>query len=379
MTIQSTAIMSYAPPQTTHEFARAIAEKKSTKELRSFWQEHIFPIKLCHGTTSLYYTHFKKFGISATYPAPLENIVAKIRNVWTKHEHDICRKTGYFRDFEKRYDKARSKKEIAVSFSADPSITQEYTTGARHGGEWIREIRQFLYQASEKKALLSSEEQKTVKEMQSLVDLMGEVFPMIVKISAASPYASDARVYINFDYITPFEDFVATVKKEYPEWVKVGKLSTYLETTLLPKVKKANKEISKEYEYPIWHAVPPEELEFEFVGKPKIEKAQPRQTYERGFFSLIKKLLWPSTKIYPQIAFNTPTKLSTDEVIKLRIRTTSGFSAIEEYQDSIFDCNFDCSCNTWTITRKKPTQEDERSQLRKQWIQAFDCEKMLKE
>lgn len=341
-----------------------ISDHSPVELIQLFWEQHIRSFKISHGTTSLYHKHFKDHGISSSYPVALENTIAKFRAVWANHEHDITHRTGYFRDFERRYDQAREKQEVAVSFSAQASITQEYTTGARHGGEWVRELRHFLREASVKKNVLSLDEQRTLLETESLIDVMSSVPPMIVKINAGCPNLRN--IFGWHSLFRPLDEFIDYIKLHCEGWQDPGTLSKYMNTILLPQLEDEKERHRTKYEITLHNVIHADHLEFEFVNVSRYR-------------------ITPIPNDYPKLNFDRPQKLSSQEVGKLRIEH-SGFSDIEEYQDSRFECEYSVEGNgTWTITRKALTEEDnkaltltkEKREMRKYWMRIFGCEKLI--
>jgi hypothetical protein len=145
----------------------------------------IFKNPLRHGTSSLYYNHFKVHGISATYPKALEEITLAICKLWEEHQKETLRMTDYFLDFKSRYMQARSKEQkIAMSFSNREEITQEYTTGARgNGGEMMREVRTFLRETSENFCEDKPEKRKIYLQIKALDRLFRSMPPMILEVS----------------------------------------------------------------------------------------------------------------------------------------------------------------------------------------------------
>jgi hypothetical protein len=326
--------------------------------MQRFWRDQVSSFKICHGTNSLYLSHFKQHGISATYPAALEGMVTKIGRVWENHTQDIAPKTAYFRDFERRYDQARLSKQVAFSFSADRSITHEFTLGARQGGEWIRELRHFTREARAKERLLTADERQTVLEVTSFIQVLDSLPALIVKVHAG---CSDlVRQYgWNRPLFSTFEGFSNHVKEQCAQWEDPAQLSSYLDETLLPELQSQQEEYRKKYEITVNTAIAPQHLEFELVGGRR----------------------QPFSKDYPRLAFDSPVALSSEEMLKLRIDLT-GFSYRDEYLDSRFECHYDSHSQQTTVTRKKLTERDhqdlalrnERREMRKAWLRTFNCD-----
>lgn len=309
-----------------------------------FWETNISSFQISHGTTSLYHAHFKEHGISARYPIALEGIIAKIRNVWTNHEHDITRRTGYFKYFEERYDAARARGVVQLSFSCREEITREFTTGTRCGGEWVREVREFLSAASKKKEVLASDEWETLLEAEALIQVIESVPPMIVKISAGCP---DLRPLFVHTLLLPLEEFRAYVKRNCIQDMGY---------TLLPELEHQKEVLKANYEIPLAVPVAAKYLEFEFV-KPSDYEEEPILDY-------------------PKLEFDQTSTISFEEIAKLRIES-SGLSQIEEYQDSKFEYSY--KGDSYIVTRKALTEKDaerlalvrKNKELKNQWKKIF--------
>lgn len=345
-----------------HLYASAnIEASPSAKLIRLFWEQHIYSFKINHGTTSLYYQHFKNHGISTHYPQALENLITKIRKVWADHEIAITPRTRYFKDFEFRYDQARQNNTVTVSFSADSSITQQFTTGARHGGEWIRELRHFLREASIKSYLLSTEEQQTLLEAQSLIEIMSSVSPMIVKINAGCPDLNNR--FGRNSLLIPLQKFMDYVKAHCQNWQDPQQVSDYMRMTLLPKLDDEKGNLAARYEITIDNVIHPDYLEFEFIDNHQFKSVS-------------------QTNNYPKLDFDKPKKLSNQEILQLRIER-NGFTNIEEYKDSRFICDY-CigDGGSSIVTRKLLNNEDQKEmqlwhkkdEIKKYWIKAFEVQ-----
>lgn len=361
----------YSPPQVSNHNSETLKISASNQdpaeqEIKRFWEKHVCSFKISHGTTVLYRAHFKKHGISATYPAALEQMIQKIRTVWKNHEHDIMKRTNYFKLFEGRYDQARNKQEIATSFSAQQSITVEYTTGARRGGEWIREIGYFLREAANKSNVLSPDEQETLLQAQALVDVMNTLPPMIVKINAGCPdlYNGPFSPFGYKSLLVTLEAFSKRVKEQCTNWKDPQQLSQYMQHVLLPELEKDKKRISTIYELVLYRPVAAKHLEFELVKEARAKEDAPPTDY-------------------PKLDFDKPTTLSREQIGKLQI-TPSGLSDLKAYQDSRFEYQ-EVSKDLWTVIRKKRTEMDDKvfalekakEKMRKHWIHVFGCKKFL--
>lgn len=249
----------------------------SAELIRLFWEQHIQSFKICHGTSSLYYKHFKEKGISASYPEALENLIAKVRKLWRDHEHEFIPRTDYFRMFEYRYDKARQKGEVTLSFSANEWVTKEFTTGARRGGEWIRELRNFLSEASTKKEVFSVEEQKTLLETEALMDLILSAPPMQVKVAAGCPDLELAPIFAMYtspSLLLSLRKFENYIKLHCPQWEVPDELLDYMNTSLLPELKSEKERIKTHYELILHSPIQPQYLEFEFIKENSITLAK---------------------------------------------------------------------------------------------------------
>lgn len=243
--------------------------------IEEFWHQHIEPLELSHGTTSLYQSHFQRHGISHRYPAPLANVITKIRKVWSDHAHQIP-KTGYWELFEERYDHALANQRVAVSFSADPRVTEEYTKGARgYGGEWMRELRfTFIPEVLKQRELFSAEELEIISDADTLSDVMHSVPPMVVKMPM---WDLPWHVRLSVDVaapIMPLDSFVAHVQSQ-TEWLNPRRLRNYLTIHALPTIER----VYKHYEIPISHPIPAEKLRYEVGSMPRFRRDLSRSPF----------------------------------------------------------------------------------------------------
>lgn len=337
-------------------FFRCMAQATPVDIMQDFWQKHIRSFEIRHGTNSLYLNHFKQHGISSNYPVALEELIEKTRNLWQKHRYDIAPKTEYFCHFEQRYDQARSAKEIGVSFSASGRVIDEFTLGARHGGEWIREIRHFVLEAQNNIHVLSSEERKILLELRSFIQVLESLPPLIVTIRPGLPALAASRNKLTFSTL---EGFIERVKHNCEDWQDTEQLSDYLEHKLLPVLEREQEEYRGQYEIPVDFPIQPKDMEFRLV----------RNAHK------------PISMDFPHLEFDKPVVLSKDELLKLQIER-NGFSSWEEYQDSRFVCEYDYQSGRSTVIRKKMTEEDkpdlalrnEAREMRKAWLKAFNCD-----
>lgn len=234
--------------------------------IEAFWHHNVESFYLVHGTSSIYQEHFKKYGLSANYPEQLEGMISRIRTLWSNHESDIAPKTGYFRNFERRYDFAVNKEHVCFSFSAQLSITQEYTSGARAGGEWIRELRGFTWRANQKKDLLSSGEMEILAEVGAFIDLLDKAPAMLLKINPSNP-AFQKAIFHNSEVLQPLPQFNAFVKQKCLNWKDSARLSHYLNSDLITKLIKEKEKLASDYEFCVTEQVSPENLTYEVLDK----------------------------------------------------------------------------------------------------------------
>lgn len=258
-------------------FRSSLKEMKTTEEfvqhndslliVKQFWTEHVHSFKIHHGTSSLYYDHFKTHGISPTYPLLLEKIIPKILFLWGNHEHDIAEKSYYFRNFERRYEAAhQAPPEIACFFSAQPIITREHTVGYNQGGEWVRELKFFLDKASNQAKLLTEDENKIRKEALDFVNLITQSPPMVISLRATSP--SFKPLLDERSLFLPFDLFLEYIRSSCHDWQDPLNLHHHLYNTILPRLAIEKQKISSLYEVKLSNFIPPEELEFEMVDHP---------------------------------------------------------------------------------------------------------------
>lgn len=319
----------------------------SNSELRikQFWEEFVQKAKLRHGTHSIYLHHFKTHGISATYPQPLRELIAKIDRIWQRHRDHTLGRTEYFLGCVQRMREAHEQQEIHVSFSMDPSVAQEFTTGARHGGEWARECRTFLQRAHGSWNMFDPEEQETLKKLEALLSLMNALPPMIISIAAEPRY-------------TTFEAFQSDVQEQCPEWHDSVQLEAHL-ASIREKLDCSNK-----YEKPVRDPIAPERLEFEILER------EPMRVFRGPFLAI------GETKL-----------LNSQQIMQHRI-LRNGFSEHPQYRDSRFVAEPVVSddYSRFKVTRRALTQEDEvdytEEMLKRKhtsyWIAQFHCEELVK-
>jgi hypothetical protein len=347
-------------PLTSRKLTPLLPEPTSLDIMQRFWQERVCSFKISHGTNSLYLSHFRQHGIGATYPPALEGMIARIRDVWGRHQLDVAPKTQYFCDFERRYDLAHQTKRVAFSFSANERITQEFTLGARQGGEWIRELRRFVIDARNNRQKLTDDEWGVILEVRTFIQVLDALPALIVRVHAGS-----ADLVKQYGYRAPLfstqDGFINHVKRVCPQWEDPVRLSSYLEGTLLPDLQREQAQQREKYEITINDSIAPEQLEFELVGGRR----------------------QPFSADYPKLAFDEPVTLSRDEAFKLRIDLT-GFSYRKEYEDSRFTYDYDHSSRKTTVTRRRLAEEDrvdlalrnEMRAMRKAWLRAFNCDQV---
>jgi hypothetical protein len=290
--------------------------------LTTIYQSKIHPHRLLHGTSSIYEAHFKKHGISATYPPALENLIQRVRSAWDAHSN-IHPKTEYWLWFLQRYDNAKQHQKIEINFSSSPSITQEYTLGARRGGEWIRELRGFLRAAKEHPAVFTAEEKETLLEAEEFIQILDSVPPMAIAIKTPVKYI------FTFGSLDAFQTYI---KQTFPNWSNPQKLQTYLKMNIEGRV--AQTANSHHYSDLIGFPIPPQNLTFEILQEP-IKSSLPKE--------------------HPKIPFDTPTTLTYAQTAALKIHY-NGFSELTNYADSRF--TYEPYKNGTILTRKTLTAQD---------------------
>lgn len=342
----------------------------SLKLMEQFWKEHVQTFKIKHGTSSIYLQHFKKHGISHHYPPQLSDLVKKVRDIWTEHEKSVIEKSGYFRMFEQRYDNAHEKEEIAVSFSANPSITSEFTKGERGGGgEWIRELRRFVRYSEQNSKVFSEDQKKTLVKVKTFMHLMRVLPPMAIAINGGVAMRNPfwrAHGHGSFGSLKDFQEYV---QNRFPDWKEPKKLSEFLNNVLGKEIEEVKERVSKQYEISVHEPVKAENLEFHILDE-AISKRKKEQ------------------KDFPKLAFDQPRKLSNEEVARLKI-TYTGFSILEEYSDSKFE--FDFAGDKTVVTRRALTEQTRKERAAwhaeflfeqhslEQWAKEFECEALMKQ
>ncbi|MBP7074540.1 MAG: hypothetical protein KBA81_04055 [Rhabdochlamydiaceae bacterium] len=317
--------------------------KSSEQYIKQFWERHIASFEVCHGTTSLYYNHFKEQGLSASYPKPLVDLVAKIRILWNSHQ-DIKPMTGYFQWFLNRFDRAQAENAVEYSFSANQQVQHEFTTGSRHGGEWMRELRSFIAKALGQEHLFSQDEKLVLKEAQALIDVVSELPVMKVKIN---PTCSKlAKMLGEKSLFLPLEKFKNYVEKNCLEM----EIQSYLDKKVLPALYAEKRQLLDQDELVLTRAVSSEFLSFEFIETLSTKKT-------------------PNLSDFPKLEFDQPTILSTDEIVKLSI-DRSGLSNLDEYSDSKFDVEV-LKNNQYRVTRRVSSDQNIEKEFRKKWLAAF--------
>jgi len=311
--------------------------------IKQFWEQHIASFEVCHGTTSLYYNHFKEQGLNASYPQPLVDLIEKVRTLWKNHQ-DIKPVSGYFLWFLNRFDNAQASNTVEFSFSANQQVQQQFTTGSRHGGEWMRELRGFVVKALAREHLFSPDEKLVLKEAQALIDVVSELPVMKVKINATCSQL--ANMIGEKSLFLPLEKF-----KNYVEKNCVGmEIQSYLDKKVLPALYTEKRQLLDRDELVLTQAVSSEFLSFEFIETVSTKKT-------------------PHPLDYPQLEFDQPSILNVDEIIKLSI-DRSGLSNLDEYNDSRFDVEV-LKNNLYHVTRKTSSEQNIEKEFRKKWLVAF--------
>lgn len=311
-------------------------EKKIQKAeaiIEKFWKEHIQAFKFWYGTSALYYTHFKKHGISATYPVALQSIIKEIREIWTNHQYDVLPKTSDFLQFEHRYENARKHNKVEVDFAANCESLREYTFGERTGGgEWMYEVRRFLSKAARNIKVFSEEECQTLTKIDAFVKLLLKVPPMTVAINGGSSYFLRGDRY--FRFFGPLPKIIALVKESCPAWTDPIKLKNYLDNVLMKEFIETKSSLEKRLPYlPIRQPIPSDQLEFAIL--PQLE--------------------------CPRLEFDCEVVLSSAEMFALNI-DLQHFSSHEEYQDSRFNFTFRTEGEElfYYVTRQRLSEQDNK-------------------
>ena len=274
--------------------------------IETFWKREVCSFKFSHSTSSLYREHFERYGLSAAYPEVFRAVIDKIRVVWNSHL-DICSKR-YFGDFEQRYDAAARSSVIAMSFTAKAAIIDEFTKGERKGGEWLREMKRFIFYADQQLGLFSPYEVTVIQEMRIFIRSIDEMPKMIVKVSAGSAFWTPL--------LCPLDLFIRYIQCNCSSWEDPTVLSGYLESTLGPTITTHKQNILDDYETSLSQWVGPEHLEFEVLSE---------ATFERQAIAASSSLLKIGEKV----------KLTTAQVIELKIKM-DGYSDNPDYLDSRF-------------------------------------------
>ncbi|MFI5334045.1 MAG: hypothetical protein ACHQT8_02630 [Chlamydiales bacterium] len=235
------------------------------RSIEQFWKEHVQSMKIVHGTSALYLAHFKRHGISATYPVGFETMVRNIRQVWTAHEEDICPKTVWFRIFEDRFDAAQREREVTVSFSGNPKVTHEFTQGAKsYGGEWMREVRTFMNTANKTTNLLTQAEQEILADTKGFSDALYLTSPMVVKISVTNE-SLHPEFGERFSPFLPLDKFMTYVQANVQSSSSTH-VRDFLSTSAYARLEEARSMLHNGYEVTVKRSIPASALEFEMVG-----------------------------------------------------------------------------------------------------------------
>jgi hypothetical protein len=327
-----------------------------------FWESEIEPFEIRHGTNCLYLSFFKKYGISTAYPPAQEALVQSIRTIWARHEKDLMPKTEYFTLFEERYDAARKKNKIEVHFSANPISTQQFTTGSRANGEWISQVRQFLYEAKQKPQLFTEEERQSLKKFQAFIDLLDKLPALTVHIHADCPEVPQG--FWN-RYFVPKKKFKKIVWDECGENHSVVRVTGHLMSSVLPGVRAKILYAQQQYEQVVSFPVKPENLRFKVIQGVRDSERQPLPLR------------------YPKVAVGTLVTLPVADCLNLRVHPGDGFSDLPEYNDSSFTITpLPSDCSSVTVLRRLRTEKEqllareieERVQMRLAVLHDFDSE-----
>ncbi len=310
--------------------------------IKQFWEQHVASFELCHGTTSLYYNHFKEHGLNASYPAPLVDLVAKIRTLWMNHQN-IKPLTAYFTWFLDRFARAQAENAIEFSFSANIAVQNEYTTGSRHGGEWLRELRSFVARGLGHGQLFSADEKLVLKEAQALIDVISELPVMKVKINPSCP--ASIKLFGEKSLLLPLDKF----KKHIQDSCAEMETKHYLYTTILPRLNVEKAQLRDLPELVLTSAVPPEFLTLELIE------------------DSTRKI--PTPVEYPHLTWDQPIILSANEISKLQI-DRYGLSNLDEYIGSRFDVQ-SLQDNQYCVTRRVSSEQNIDKEFRKNWRAAF--------
>lgn len=319
-----------------------MAIQSSELYIKQFWEQHVASFEVCHGTTSLYYNHFKEHGLNASYPAPLVDLVAKIRTLWMNHQN-IKPLTAYFTWFLDRFDRAQAENAIEFSFSANIAVQNEYTTGSRHGGEWLRELRSFVARGLGHGQLFSSDEKLVLREAQALIDVISELPVMKVKINPSCP--ASIKLFGEKSLLLPLDKF----KKHIQDGCAEMETKHYLYTTILPRLNVEKAQLRDLPELVLTSAVPPEFLTLELIE------------------DSTRKI--PTPVEYPHLTWDQPIILSADEISKLQI-DRYGLSNLDEYIGSKFDVQ-SLQDNQYCVTRRVSSEQNIEKEFDKNWRAAF--------
>ncbi len=120
-----------------HELIELEEVEHRENELYEFWYSEIKDREIYHGTSTLYYEHIKKYGLSAKKPFNYQ--ISKIIAFCTRYREFFS--DAYFWWFVERF----LSEENIFSFTFNLEIAEgEFARGPRSGGEYIRSLNHFI-------------------------------------------------------------------------------------------------------------------------------------------------------------------------------------------------------------------------------------------
>lgn len=103
---------------------------------------------------------------------------------------------------------ARQEGGVAVSFTADSFRVDEHTFGESRGGEWIRELRTFYYEAMDKLHCFTDKERRLLEKIRELFYLFSNLPPMTLSFNAG--YEGQFRYH---QFLGPLQHFQEQVSE----------------------------------------------------------------------------------------------------------------------------------------------------------------------
>jgi len=293
------------------------------KKIKDFWENEIANRYIYHGSHIIYRNHIEKYGFNSN--KPLERITQRMINFYNRN----CRKANlsggvglYFDQFIQRYQSNQT----AVSFTMKTSTANEFSVGARSGGEWIYVLRKFTsnleYEDVRGTITLNHEDREDLKYCRELISIIDSLASMRIKVKCScSDFDNHPALFLG-----SFESFQnKIIKRFHPSelsnietvftTIREGWTNPAYETTISLPIG------SKNIEFEVDVGENPEEALNQLENGSPSEKQTEEDLKKQGI---------------PILHFDERQKLSIRDVVKLKILAQTNTSELDFYKDSIF-------------------------------------------